>query len=474
MHGPVRAKAKRQRTAVRPRVVPGVDAHLAGPPRAVDDARKALVPLLVPNAPPTEQRDAMHPRRRGPRRDPCRRLRSPGCAAHARSRGKGVRRRRGVRRRGIHRARHPRVRRRLLHAKTLEPAVLPGAPHLRRRHGLGRTLQEARRRSAVRTCPSTGHVSRHNQDHRGQQRARHKPAGAVLRQGHVFTLPVDSRRAADQDPSAAASLPPPPTELQTLRGAVIFTSGAFHACHPPADRRRPAMIVSFASHVASSRRCEDGEERAGLFKSRHWRGVAGGECRDRGHLALVRGRDALDPGVLAPRHGPTWRDTNVEWRLLNRPGGTGRRTYMRSPGVISVPNPSAAPQIHLLDRLGGIAAERVWSSPAPGTATEDDLLHAHDHEGRLCELVDGVLVEKAMGFRESLLAGALIEVLRGFVMIDGTSSVSRCEAPPGVIGGPRPMSPHIAGTSRSEDRRTRCEGAAAGSVAPAFARNPFS
>ena len=49
----------------------------------------------------------------------------------------------------------------------------------------------------------------------------------------------------------------------------------------------------------------------GLFKSRHWRGAAGGECRDRGHLALVRGRDALGPGVLAPRQGPRWRDANA-------------------------------------------------------------------------------------------------------------------------------------------------------------------
>jgi Uma2 family endonuclease len=69
----------------------------------------------------------------------------------------------------------------------------------------------------------------------------------------------------------------------------------------------------------------------------------------------------------------------------------------------------------LLDHLGSIAPERVRLHPAPGTATEDDLLSAHDHQGRLCELVDGVLVEKAMGFRESLLAGALIEVIRGFV-----------------------------------------------------------
>jgi Uma2 family endonuclease len=69
----------------------------------------------------------------------------------------------------------------------------------------------------------------------------------------------------------------------------------------------------------------------------------------------------------------------------------------------------------LLDHLGGIAPERVRLSPAPGTATEEDVLHVHDHAGRLCELVDGVLVEKAMGFRESFLAAALIIILGNFV-----------------------------------------------------------
>jgi Uma2 family endonuclease len=36
-------------------------------------------------------------------------------------------------------------------------------------------------------------------------------------------------------------------------------------------------------------------------------------------------------------------------------------------------------------------------------------------ENRLCELVEGFLVEKAMGYRESLLALALSEFLRAFV-----------------------------------------------------------
>ena len=69
----------------------------------------------------------------------------------------------------------------------------------------------------------------------------------------------------------------------------------------------------------------------------------------------------------------------------------------------------------LLAQLGGIAPARVRFRPLPGTATEKDVLDMQAHEGRLCELVDGVLVEKGMGFLESYLAGALIEILRGFV-----------------------------------------------------------
>ena len=69
----------------------------------------------------------------------------------------------------------------------------------------------------------------------------------------------------------------------------------------------------------------------------------------------------------------------------------------------------------LLEQLGGITPDRVRFRPAPGTATEEDMLAIHDREGRLYELVHGVLVEKAMGLRESLLAIALASLLRGFV-----------------------------------------------------------
>jgi len=58
----------------------------------------------------------------------------------------------------------------------------------------------------------------------------------------------------------------------------------------------------------------------------------------------------------------------------------------------------------LLKRLGGIPANRVRWSPFPGTATERDLIAVMEGpDKRLCELVDGILVEKALGFFEDRL-----------------------------------------------------------------------
>jgi len=67
----------------------------------------------------------------------------------------------------------------------------------------------------------------------------------------------------------------------------------------------------------------------------------------------------------------------------------------------------------LLKRLGDVPPGRVRLHPPPGTATEEDVIEAEARTGRLCELVDGTLVEKAMGYYESRLAvvlGAFLEV----------------------------------------------------------------
>jgi Uma2 family endonuclease len=70
----------------------------------------------------------------------------------------------------------------------------------------------------------------------------------------------------------------------------------------------------------------------------------------------------------------------------------------------------------LLHQLGDVPASRVRLNPAPGHATVQDVIDVHQNERLLCELVDGTLVEKPMGYRESMIAGALIALLRAFVI----------------------------------------------------------
>ncbi|HZL35738.1 MAG TPA: Uma2 family endonuclease [Tepidisphaeraceae bacterium] len=79
------------------------------------------------------------------------------------------------------------------------------------------------------------------------------------------------------------------------------------------------------------------------------------------------------------------------------------------------PSPDIPLLADLLDRLGGISADRVRYYPLPGTATEADVIAIEKRENRLCELVDGVLVEKPMGIRESLVAVTLSTALSNFV-----------------------------------------------------------
>ena len=66
-------------------------------------------------------------------------------------------------------------------------------------------------------------------------------------------------------------------------------------------------------------------------------------------------------------------------------------------------------------RVGGIPPDRIRTYPAPGTATEADVLEAEAHSDRICELVDGILVEKPKGTYESLLAVRIIHALCSYL-----------------------------------------------------------
>lgn len=65
--------------------------------------------------------------------------------------------------------------------------------------------------------------------------------------------------------------------------------------------------------------------------------------------------------------------------------------------------------------LGGIPPERIRMFPSPGAATEEDVLEAERQTGRPCELIDGALVEKTMGYKESLIAAEIVFLLKLFL-----------------------------------------------------------
>ena len=69
----------------------------------------------------------------------------------------------------------------------------------------------------------------------------------------------------------------------------------------------------------------------------------------------------------------------------------------------------------LQQHLGGIPLERIRLYPPPGMATVKDVLEADAKHDRICELIDGILVEKTMGYLESILAAALIHFVKGFL-----------------------------------------------------------
>lgn len=62
-------------------------------------------------------------------------------------------------------------------------------------------------------------------------------------------------------------------------------------------------------------------------------------------------------------------------------------------------------------RAGQVPLERIVMQPAPGTATVDDAVNSRHQLNLNCELVDGILVAKPMGYFESKIAAILIYIL---------------------------------------------------------------
>ncbi len=139
-----------------------------------------------------------------------------------------------------------------------------------------------------------------------------------------------------------------------------------------------------------------------------------------------------------PRRVPGCLETfGAEWyNHSHRPVPFGRRPM----GKAKRPEIIFERASDLLERLGDIPLERIRLQPPPGTATEEDALRAEARYHRLCELIDGTLVEKTVGWYESHLACAIFGILEQFSrehrlgFLTGESGLTRVE--PGQLRMP--------------------------------------
>jgi Uma2 family endonuclease len=87
----------------------------------------------------------------------------------------------------------------------------------------------------------------------------------------------------------------------------------------------------------------------------------------------------------------------------------------------------------LYRRFGPIPFERIRQDPPPGLGTVDDVDRLNNHEDRLYELVDGILVRKTVGLEESIIAmriGTLLKIFvdpRGLGMVAGEGGTIQLE-----------------------------------------------
>ena len=101
--------------------------------------------------------------------------------------------------------------------------------------------------------------------------------------------------------------------------------------------------------------------------------------------------------------------------------------------------------------LGGIPVHRVLTDPEPGTATLGDLVRLDDHRPTL-EWIDSTLVEKAMGFEESILGTILASRLQTWTRSRGLGLVAGSDGKIRLFPG-QARAPDVAFFSRDQLRR---------------------
>ncbi len=132
----------------------------------------------------------------------------------------------------------------------------------------------------------------------------------------------------------------------------------------------------------------------------------------------------------------------------------------RQPSAPPVRPETMADVIH---QLGGIPADRILMRPTPGTATEADAVRH-----KLCELIDGTLVRKAVGYEESRLALILSHFIEDFLEENNIGFTVGADALHRLAPG-RLREPDVAFTRWERMPRRRVPKEAIGSIVPDLA-----
>jgi Uma2 family endonuclease len=80
------------------------------------------------------------------------------------------------------------------------------------------------------------------------------------------------------------------------------------------------------------------------------------------------------------------------------------------PGQFVVATP-----LDLAKRFGDMPLWRISFDPPPGEASEEECIKINERADRLCELVDGTLIEKVMGSFESLIASNIVTEFNNYL-----------------------------------------------------------
>lgn len=124
----------------------------------------------------------------------------------------------------------------------------------------------------------------------------------------------------------------------------------------------------------------------------------------------------------------------------------------------------------LLRRLGNVPACRVRLHPPPGTATEEDAIRNNESKLRtaLCELVDGTLVEKPMGWEESAIAILIARFLGNYVQPRRLGTILGSDAMLRLVPGLM-RAPDVSFIARGRIKRYRRGGERYPSIGPDLA-----